>query len=206
MTRAVTMPIEQLQHAAEKGAGDISLVASILGGIAGIGALLWPPTRKAVRFCWDWTSPYVILPVLLKQLRLGQEQANLKHDQILASLERNTIITQANLDLQPTIFWTAGPDGKRTYTSAAWSRITWRDTREAIGDEWQQVIHEDDRERVKREWKSSVDNRLSFSTIARYVRKDGEAVKMKIEGEPRFSASGSVLMFAGTCKPFEVHE
>ena len=104
----------------------------------------------------------------------------------------------------PVFIWSATPEGRNDWHSAAWTEFTGRSADALLGDGWMRCVHAEDVDRCVGIRAASFEAAAPFSMDYRLRRKDGEYRWVADTGVPRLDADGRLQGYVGSA--VDVHE
>ncbi|MDD1453269.1 EAL domain-containing protein [Sphingomonas sp. H160509] len=108
------------------------------------------------------------------------------------------------IELGEQIAWTALRDGTLNEVGSAWTRLTGRPPKEALGTRFFRAVHVDDVMRLRSNWEHSVATGQPLNCIYRLMLHDGSFRWIRSRGAPLRDDAGAVLRWYGTTE--DVHE
>jgi PAS domain S-box-containing protein len=88
-------------------------------------------------------------------------------------------------------------EGNCTYVNRYWCLLSGLLPDDALGSGWLRAIHPDDVRRVKEEWTDAVVRHADFIMSYRYVRPNGDIIKVKSHGTPLRTGNNIILGYYG---------
>jgi PAS domain S-box-containing protein len=102
-------------------------------------------------------------------------------------------------DGAPVMVWMSGPDRLYEWFNRPWLELTGRTLEQELGSGWSDGLHPDDRERALDEYASAFEARRELRREYRLRRADGEYRWILDTAVPRFTSSGELGGYIGSC-------
>ncbi len=102
-------------------------------------------------------------------------------------------------DAAPVLIWQSDRQGRRDYFNRPWIEFTGRSLESELGDGWLSGVHPDDRQRLVEVFHHALEVREPFRIEYRLIRHDGQYRWILDHGVPRFTGSGELAGFIGSC-------
>ncbi|HEX6398391.1 MAG TPA: PAS domain S-box protein, partial [Steroidobacteraceae bacterium] len=98
----------------------------------------------------------------------------------------------------PTMMWTTGTDGGADFINRSWLEFTGRSLEESLGTRWADAVHPEDRQKSFDTYTRAFGERQPLEMELRLRRRDGEYRWTLSLGQPRYSADGEYMGYAGS--------
>jgi PAS domain S-box-containing protein len=108
-----------------------------------------------------------------------------------------------SVELNASVQWTAGPDGRLGHISSRWKEWTGMT---GLGDEWSQAVHPEDRPRAFAHWSHALATGEAYDVELRCRVRDGTYRWMHSIALPRRAASGKIVGWYGTTQDIHAYK
>lgn len=125
-----------------------------------------------------------------------------EHDRGELSLRESEARFRLMADAAPVLIWVSDAEKKGVFFNKGWLSFTGRSLEQELGDGWLEVIHPEDVERAASACLRAFQASEPFRTEFRMRRADGQYRWMLDHGVPRFTETGALAGYIGTCVDF----
>lgn len=140
---------EGLAKAAELGGAAISVITTIVAGVATVLALF----RKRIKAWWQPYRAAVEAMADIPGIKDSVEKSRGEISAVRSSLNLLTLTMRARTDNNvEAAEFECGPDGANTYVNTTYARWMGVGKNEILGWNWVNFIHPEDQHRVRKEW------------------------------------------------------
>jgi PAS domain S-box-containing protein len=115
------------------------------------------------------------------------------------ALKESEVRFRSLAEQAPVMIWMTDEHGGNIFSNKIWLEFVGHTQEENMGDGWVKPVHPDDRQAEYEKFLDAYRERVSYESLFRLKRNDGEYRWIRANGSPRFTMDGKLAGYIGIC-------